>query len=131
MKKSIANVFVHSTIESQIKDQLKVVGTLQTILYQTDSEANNDDFLNDFLCGWNYDIEPMSINKIEFMGKVFEGSSINEAIYFIKDKLEINVWDYLIEDLEDIIRCSGSLPEFVYEETGISLPKLNVLANEI
>ncbi len=128
MKKSTANVFVNSTVEVQINEQLKVVGTLQTILYQTDSKENKD---IDFLCGWDYDIEPMSIDKVEFMGKVFEDSSTDEVVSFVREKLKIDFWYHLIDSLEDIIRFSGSLPEFVYEETGISLPKLNVLANEI
>ena len=120
MKKSVANVFVHSTIESQINDQLKVVGTLQTILSQT--EKIDDDFL----CGWDYDVEPMTIDKVEFMGKTFEGLSTNEVIYFLEEKLNIKVWDFLIEDLEEIIRCSGSIPSFVNEETGIKLPEIKI-----
>ena len=123
-EKTSVNLFVHSTMESKIEDNLTVVGKLQIIVYQSNC-------FDEFYEGWEFTVEPMEIDRVEFMGKLFSGSNTHEVIYFLEEKLNIKVWDSLIEDMEETIRCSGSVVEFVKEQTGVELPKVKVLADEI
>ena len=48
--------------------------------------------------------------------------NVDEAASFLKSNLNINVWDELIDDMEENIMCSGSIVDWVYDETGLGLP---------
>lgn len=111
MKKETGFVlFVNPIIKTQINDNLSVTGQFQVIV-----SKSNDEFQ------YQYDIEPMDLIEIEMFGKkIIIG--VDEAASFIRSNLNINVWDELMDDIEENIMCSGSIVAWVYDETGLDLP---------
>lgn len=114
MKKETGFVlFVNPIIETKINDNLTVVGQFQVIV----SKSNDPNYEFQY----QYDIEPIDLIEIEMFGKKMINNA-NEAAGFIKDNLNIKVWDELMDDMEENIMCSGSIINWVYDETGLDLP---------
>ena len=46
----------------------------------------NVNCFDEFYEGWEFTVEPMDIDRVEFMGKLFSGSNTREVIYFLEEK---------------------------------------------
>jgi hypothetical protein len=114
MKKETSfTIFVNPIIKTQINENLSVTGQFQVIV----SKSNDPNYEFQY----QYDIEPMDLIEIEMFGTKMD-DNVDEAASFLKSNLNINVWDELIDDMEENIMCSGSIVDWVYDETGLGLP---------
>ena len=112
-KETNFTLFVNPIIKTQINEKLSVTGQFQVII----SKSNDPEYPFQY----QYDIEPMDLIEIEMFGKKMI-DNVDEAASFIRSNLKINVWDELMDDMEENIMCSGSIVAWVYDETGLDLP---------
>jgi len=106
-------VFVHDTATVKINECLKATGKFQIIV----SPAKD---------GYEIDIEPDTLVRIEMMGKEMLGFSLLADINeFVKNRLGIDIWEHLTEQMEEEIRLEGGIESFVNLKTGMMLPALS------
>jgi hypothetical protein len=105
------SIFINPTIVKQLENGPKITAVGQVVVYKTKDEK------------WEVDaVEIVDTEEIEFMGvKITDSKAQSETIKHFKT-MGINLYEVMQEELEDMIRMSGGVETFTFEQTGIKLP---------
>ena len=91
----------------------KIVGSAQVIVCEG-KEQN-----------WVIDcVDTLSIDEIHMMGVAITGNAEQKAAFDYFKSMGISLYREASKVLEEIVDCSGTVEQFVFEQTGITLPTL-------
>ena len=109
IKPGTFSIFINPKIEFQLENGPTIRATGQAIVYKSkDGE-------------WASDLDLVDIDEIVFMGVRITGhKEIKASIYHFKN-IGIDLFDITQYEFEEMVRMSGTIENFVFDQTGIDL----------
>ena len=109
----MTSLFVGIYFEHQFEDGgPKIKGTGQVIVTKNKEDK------------WDYEeMEVLNIDEIYMMGVSITGTKEQQAAFDHFRSMGISLYREAGNVLREIIDCSGTVEQFVFEQTGITLPK--------